>query len=51
MTVIMDHKRAEYSLMDYNPGLQNVIDTPGVFRGIAEVMDTDIIDISENPCI
>ena len=36
--------------MDYNPGLQNVIDTPGVFRGIAEVVDTDIIDISENPC-
>lgn len=49
MTVIPDHKRADYLLMDTTPGLQSVIDSPGVFRGIAEVVDNDIIDITGNP--
>lgn len=50
MVVIVDRKRADYSLMENNNGHPNYIDTPGVFRGIAEVVDADIIDISENPC-
>lgn len=49
MAVIPDCKRADYLLMDNNPGLLGVIDSPGVFRGIAEVVDDDIIDISDNP--
>lgn len=49
MTVITDRKCTPYSQKDGSPGL-SLIDIPGVFRGIAEVVDDEIIDISENPC-
>jgi len=49
MAVIPDRKRADYLLMDTTPGLQSVIDSPGVVRGIAEVVDNSIIDITDNP--
>ncbi|ACL17712.1 sensor histidine kinase [Methanosphaerula palustris] len=50
MMMVTDRKRADYSLMDCSSCIQNITDTPGLFRGIAEVVDTDIIDISDNPC-